>query len=161
MKNLQQKIWIIASLVVASFIVFSTPAYADDKAAGAPIISFTPSWPQLIQFALAIVLPLLVAIVTKRTQSGRTRGILLALLTLISTVLTSLLGAFNGVPVELFSAGLTAIMSFIISVGFYFGLWGAKGPTGESISSKLIEDVGRQTTASEAYIASQTKGSDY
>ena len=114
------------------------------------MITFDFSWVTLLQFVLAIVLPLLVAIVTKRTTSGRLRGVLLASLTVVSVVLTSILNALvTGVEVELFGVLLTALISFIISVGFHFGLWGAAGPvdpaTGEkkpSISATLINNVG-------------------
>lgn len=108
----------------------------------APVITFDLDWPKAIQFALAIVLPLLVAIVTKVTTPGRKRGILLAVLTLATTILTQLGGAFAGIPLELAQAVLTAGISFLVSVGFYFGLWGTKGPAGESVSSYLIKNVG-------------------
>lgn len=118
-------------------------------------MTFEFSWAVLVQFVLATVLPLAVAVVTTRAQSGRVRGVLLAVLTLATTLLTTLLHALTtGEAVEWFSVVLTAVGSFIVSVGFHFGLWGANGPvrdpaTGErapSVSAYLIENVGRKGT---------------
>lgn len=107
------------------------------------LITFSFSWVLVIQFILAIVLPLLVAIVTKRSTSGRVKGVLLAALTLVGTLLTQVLGALTtGVPLDLFAAILTALVSFGISVGFYFGLWSTKDSSGDSITSNLQENVG-------------------
>lgn len=105
-------------------------------------MEFVFSWAVLVQFCLAVVLPLLVAVVTKRTQSGRLRGVLLAALTVATTLLTTLAAGLSGQPVEWFAVLLTAVGSFVVSVGFHFGLWGAKGPDGTSISATIIENVG-------------------
>ena len=117
------------------------------------MLTFEFSLVTLLQFVLAIVLPLLVAIVTTRVTSGRKRGILLAAITLVTGLLTQIVGALvSGTPLDLFSVVLTLLISFVISVGFHFGLWGASGPpnpvTGEprpSISTYLIDNVGRTT----------------
>lgn len=103
----------------------------------------------LLQAVLAVFLPLLVAVVTTKVTSSRARGLILALLTLVTSFLTELLGALTaGVPFDVFQWLLVALGSFLVSVGFHFGLWGASGPKtpdGQptaSISAKIIENVG-------------------
>lgn len=108
------------------------------------MITFVFSWVTLIQLLLAVVLPLLVAIVTKRVTSSRARGVWLALLSLITSILTTIGTALvTSTQINLFEALAVALVSFVISVGFHFGLWGARGPDGApSISAKLIDNVG-------------------
>lgn len=113
-------------------------------------IAFVFSWVTVVQFVIQIGLPLLVAIVTTRVTSGRRRGILLAALTLIATLLNAVLQGLLGGDVELFGILLAAGAGFLISVGFHFGLWGASGPvdptTGQpkpSISAIIVGSVGR------------------
>lgn len=106
-------------------------------------MTFDISWAQLVQFSLAIFLPLLVAIVTTKVTSGAARAILLAALTVATTVLTAVAAALAGGTVNLGEVLLTAIGSFVISVATYFGVWRANGTSGHSVSSYLIENVGR------------------
>jgi len=113
-------------------------------------IAFVFSWVTVVQFVIQIGLPLLVAIVTTRVASGRHRGILLAALTVIGTILNAVLQGLMGGDVELFGILAVALVGFVISVGFHFGIWGAAGPadpaTGQrapSISATLTDKVGR------------------
>lgn len=101
-------------------------------------VTFAFSWALLVQFALAIVLPLFVALVTTKLQSGALRAVLLAVLTLVTSLLTTFLSWLTGTPVEWFSVLLAAIGSFVISVSTYFGVWRATDVNGESVSSKLL-----------------------
>jgi len=116
--------------------------------APAAAISFIFSWVTLIQFVVQIILPLLVALVTTKVTSGRTRGIILAGITVLVTVLNAVVSGLLGTPVDLFGILLTALVGFVISVGFHFGLWGASGPTqgdgtaAPSISAKIIANAG-------------------
>jgi hypothetical protein len=113
-------------------------------------IEFVFSWVTVVQFVIQIGLPLLVAIVTTRVTSGRHRGILLAALTVVGTLLNAVLQGLMGGDVELFGILAVAFVGFVISVGFHFGLWGATGPVNPatgvpapSISATLIDKVGR------------------
>ena len=111
----------------------------------------------LLQAVLAVFLPLLVAVVTTKVTSGRARGLILALLTLITSFLTELLASLTaGSPFDVFQWLPVALGSFLVSVGFHFGLWGASGPKtpdGEptpSISAKVIANVGAKQEPSRA-----------
>jgi hypothetical protein len=113
-------------------------------------IGFVFSWVTVVQFVIQIGLPLVVAIVTTRVSAPRHRGILLAALTVVGTILNAVLQGLMGGDVELFGILIVALVGFVISVGFHFGLWGAAGPadpaTGErtpSISATLTDEVGR------------------
>jgi hypothetical protein len=113
-------------------------------------IGFVFSWVTVVQFVIQIGLPLVVAIVTTRVSSGRHRGVLLAALTVVGTILNAVLQGLMGGDVELFGILFVALVGFVISVGFHFGLWGSAGPvdpvTGApapSISATLIDKVGR------------------
>lgn len=101
-------------------------------------MTFVFSWALLVQFILAIVLPLLVALVTTRAHSGALRAVLLAGLTLATSLLTTLLAGLTGTPIEWFSVLIGAIGSFVISVASYFGIWRAEDANGNSVSSRLL-----------------------
>lgn len=88
--------------------------------------------PQLISFAVGILLPLLVGLVTTRVTGPGRKAILLAALAALSGFLSELLSD----TFSLRTALLTWIGTFLIAVGTYFGFW---KPTG--VSAKA-QDVG-------------------
>ena len=98
---------------------------------------------QIVQFLLAIVLPLLVGLVTTKDTSANRKAILLALFSVISVFLTSLLGAIQSGQVFNLGADLmTLVGSFIVSVGMHFGLWkptGAAGAVQAVGSGRVVE----------------------
>jgi hypothetical protein len=86
------------------------------------LIHFEPV--QLLQLLTSTVFPLLVGLVTTRdTRPGR-RAVLLAALSVLSSLAAGLLGALQaGDPFDLISALLAAVGSFVIAVGLHYGLW--------------------------------------
>lgn len=107
------------------------------------MITFEPNWVLVLQIVVAVLLPLLVAIVNKASSSGQVKAVWLAVLTLIATVLTGILNALvTGEPVELFALLLTALGSFAVSVASYFGIWRAENKNGDSVAATLQEKVG-------------------
>lgn len=81
--------------------------------------------PQLIiTLLVGTVLPLLVGLVTKVTTSGGVKAVLLAALSLASSLLTELgVAIANGVPYDLGAGLLVALPTFLVAVGLHFGLW--------------------------------------
>lgn len=107
------------------------------------LILFTFSWATLLQFLLAIVLPLIVAVVTRRFDPGIKKATILAALTVVTTILTAILGAITtDVPVDLFSVLVTALGSFVISVATYAGFWDSSRTDKPSIAASIQSNVG-------------------
>lgn len=88
---------------------------------------------QLVTLIVGVLLPILVAVVTRAVDSPRTRAILLLALSGITGVLNSWLVAPNGFDwAQAIWGGVT---TFIIGVATLFGLW---KPTG-------VNDAAKQT----------------
>lgn len=93
-------------------------------------IVFALEAPQIVQFVLAIILPLAVGLVTTRVTASGTKAVLLAALSLVTALLTELLAAnAEGVAYDLGSGLLSGLGTFIVAVALHFGLW---KPTGAS-----------------------------
>lgn len=87
-------------------------------------VEFSLSVPQILQFLLAIVLPLLVGLVTTKETSANRKAVLLAALSVVTALLTSLLAAAQaGTTYDLGTGLLSAIGTFVIAVAMHYGLW--------------------------------------
>lgn len=85
-------------------------------------INFEPV--QLLQLLTSTILPLLVALVTKRDTNAQRRAILLAALSVVSSFLAAMLAALQAhTPFDLIGALIAAVMSFVIAAGLHYGLW--------------------------------------
>lgn len=104
-------------------------------------MTFEPSWTLVVQFLLATIMPLLVGLVTTRVTSGRIKALLLAGLTLITTLLTTLYNGLNGEPVEWFSVIFTTVASFVVSVAIHFGLWKPVG------AAQALQELGTKSAS--------------
>lgn len=90
----------------------------------------------VIQFVIAVFLPVLVGLVTTRVTSGAWKAILLALFTLVTSLLTELVNALsNGLPYDLGVGLMLALPAFVISVSMHYGLW---KPTGVSQTAQGV-----------------------
>jgi len=102
------------------------------------VILFQPDLLSLLTFIVSILLPLLVGIVTTRVTSSGIRAILLAALSLVTSVVTEWIAAVqNDHPFNLYAALVTWGGVFVIAVATHFGVW---KPTG--VSATLIDKVG-------------------
>lgn len=88
---------------------------------------------QYLSAIVGVVIPILVAIVTKHSTSATVKSVLLLLLSGVSGFLTEMINdaAFNWQQ-----ALFGAILTFVVGVASYFGLW---KPTG--VDAKLKESV--------------------
>jgi peptidoglycan/LPS O-acetylase OafA/YrhL len=86
---------------------------------------------QLVSVIVSVFLPILVALVTKRTERPRVRAILLLVLNAISAALNSWLIAPAGFDWS--QAIFNTIVQFVIGVAMLYGLW---KPTGVSDAAK-------------------------
>lgn len=78
----------------------------------------------VIQLLVSTVLPLLVGLVTTRVTHGGVKAALLALLALVTSLLTELgVAVSNGETYDLGQGLLLAIPTFLIAVGMHYGLW--------------------------------------
>jgi len=89
-----------------------------------PLFSFDTEWVGVIQFIIAVGLPVLVGIVTTKVTKSWIKVVLLGGLTFVSTILTGLLDANTaGVQFQWLSALLNAGASWAYSIAIHFGIW--------------------------------------
>lgn len=93
-------------------------------------IVFNVSGLQLLQLLIAVILPVLVGLVTKKVTSEATKALLLLGLAVITALLTELAAAATaGVAYDLGSGLLLAISTFVVGVAVHYGLWKPVGVT--------------------------------
>ena len=81
-------------------------------------------------FVLPVLLPLLVGLVTTKVTSSNRKAVLLAGLSLVTSLLTQALAAWQGGTAYDLWAGLVGtVPTFVIAVATHYGLW---KPTGTS-----------------------------
>ena len=126
--------FVVAAL--AAFLVMLTTG----AAASEPVILFTFSWALLLQLAISTVIPLLVGLVIKHTTNSAVKAISLALLSLISSLLTEILNSANaGTAYDLGQGLFIALPTFLIAVGMHYGLWKPVGAT------NAVQSVGERS----------------
>lgn len=86
---------------------------------------------QLVTLIVGVLLPILVAVVTKYESSPRVKSVLLLVLSGVTAVLNSWLSTPNGFDWQ--QAVWGAVTTFIIGVATLFGLW---KPTGVNEAAK-------------------------
>jgi hypothetical protein len=108
------------------------------------MIIWNVDWVMVLTFVVATLLPLLVAIVSTKLTDGKTKGILLAVLALATSILSGILDALvSGGTYDVGKQLVVLLGVFAWSVASYFGVWRAKGSDGESVTDKLTASVGR------------------
>jgi hypothetical protein len=138
----------IVSMMSAAFlaafmflVLTSTTATAvvlADTGAAAPVVAFTLDPLAVVQLCIAFVLPVLVGLVTTRVTSSAAKAWLLALLSLVTSLLVELARALTeAVTYDLGVALLIALPAFVVSVATHYGLWKPTGISGAA------QDVGR------------------
>lgn len=104
-----------------------------------PVIVFQPDWTLILTFAVGTFLPLLVALVSTKVTSSKTKGFLLAALALVTSIVSGILDALlTNQPYDLSQNLLLFGGTFVWSVASYFGVWRAEGKDGQpSIAAKV------------------------
>lgn len=99
-------------------------------------MEFTLDGAAVVQLLVAVILPILVGLVTTRVTSESRKAVLLAALSLVTSVLVSLGAAIQeGQTFDLGVALLAAIPTFAIAVASHYGLW---KPTGVSAQAQAV-----------------------
>lgn len=89
------------------------------------------TWVQLLTLLVSVVLPALVALVTKRMASPALKSVTLLLLAALTGFLSELLHALTtALPFDLGAAAFTWLASFLIAVVSHYGLLKPTGLTG-------------------------------
>ena len=138
----------IVSMLPAAFlaaflflVLTSTTATAvvlADTGTPVPVVAFTLDPLAVVQLCIAFVLPVLVGLVTTRVTSSGAKAWLLALLSLVTSLLVELARALTeSVTYDLGVALLIALPAFVVSVATHYGLWKPTGISGAA------QDVGR------------------
>lgn len=106
-----------------------------------------------LQLVVSTLLPLLVGIVTTKVTSPARKAVWLAALAAVTAIVSAIASALvNGTPLDLVQLVLGAFASFVVAVATYFGVWSRPTASGESVSAKIVGNVGR--TAEPASITS-------
>lgn len=106
-----------------------------------PIYGFDPqSVSGLISLAIAVLLPLLVGLVTKRSTSAGTKAVLLLAFAAIKTFLEGWLqAADSAVDFAFVPAAIAVFVNFALAVVTHFGLWKPTGAT-DAAQRSLVHD---------------------
>lgn len=102
------------------------------------MFAFTLEPALVVQLLVSTVLPLLVGLVTKTVTHGGAKAVLLAALALITSLLVELGHSIAAsVPYDVGAGLLLAIPTFLVAVGFYYGLY---KPTGVALKAQELFD---------------------
>ena len=144
MTTVRRIVSMMSAAFLASFmflVLTSTTATAvvlADTGAAVPVVAFTLDPLAVVQLCIAFVLPVLVGLVTTRVTSSAAKAWLLALLSLVTSLLVELARALTeAVTYDLGVALLIALPAFVVSVATHYGLWKPTGISGAA------QDVGR------------------
>lgn len=85
---------------------------------------------QLLQFGIAVVLPLFVGLVTTKVTSSNLKAVLLVVLSVASGLLTEIAAAVEaGVPYDLVAGLLAGLTTLVIAIAIHYGVWKPTGAT--------------------------------
>lgn len=126
MKKMVGRILAVISFALALFLVGSA-AYADDSG----LVSVTTPLGLLGVALVAVVIPFVVDLVTKKFAASGVKSAVLLALTLITGLVTEWINAVNAGHTYDWETGLTtAVLTFLLSVGVFFGFTKPTGLTG-------------------------------
>ncbi|MFH6688466.1 hypothetical protein QVL82_06400 [Cellulosimicrobium funkei] len=144
MTTVRRIVSMLSAAFLAAFlflVLTSTTATAvvlADTGTPVPVVAFTLDPLAVVQLCIAFVLPVLVGLVTTRVTSSGAKAWLLALLSLVTSLLVELARALTeSVTYDLGVALLIALPAFVVSVATHYGLWKPTGISGAA------QDVGR------------------
>ncbi|QGZ17131.1 holin [Arthrobacter phage DrYang] len=87
------------------------------------IVFDVPQWQFLVQVFGGTVMTLLVGLVTTRVTSSQVRAILLAALSVLSSIVTELVAALQtNTPYNLGTALTFGLLTFLVAVGTHYGI---------------------------------------
>jgi len=102
------------------------------------MLTFSLSWPLIIGLLVSTVLPLVVGLVTTRVTHSGAKAALLAGLAAVTGFLSELGNALTSGSTYDVGTGLVfALTSFLVAVGFHYGLLKPVGATA------VVQDTGR------------------
>lgn len=91
---------------------------------------FNLDWTAVLQFVIAVLLPLLVGLVTTKVTSSNVKAVLLIVLSFIAGLLGEILVAAQaGVPYDLAAGLIAGFTTLIIAIAVHFGVWRPIGAT--------------------------------
>lgn len=98
----------------------------------------------LLQLVVSVFLPLLVGIVTTKVTSPAKKAVTLAALSGITAIVSAIVSALvEHTPLDIVMLVLGVFASFVVAVATYFGVWSRPTSSGESVSAKIVANVGR------------------
>lgn len=123
---------LVAVLVLAFLLALADIVHADEQV-GPAEGDDTLRLVQVLNVVVGTVLPILVGLVTRVTTRESVKAWLLAGLTVAGAFITTYVN--DPSAFDFFQAVLTAIVSFMTSVAFYYGLW---KPTGVAARAQAV-----------------------
>lgn len=104
------------------------------------LVEFNLSPLQIITFVVAVILPLLVGLVTKKVTDPGVKATLLAGLAAVTGLGAELVSALTqGEVYDLGSGLITAVTAFVIAVAIHYGIYKPTGAT-EKVQSIGVHD---------------------
>lgn len=100
---------------------------------------FAVNWVQVLQFVIAVLLPLLVGLVTTKVTRADVKAVLLIVLSFASGLLTEILVAAQSNLVYDLAAGLfTGLTTLVIAIAIHYGVWKPTGAS-EAAQNSLVK----------------------
>ena len=111
-----------------------------------PVFDFSQGWVAILQVLLAIIIPVLVGLITDRLTASWVKALILAALSALSVLVTSLLEVLTGGGTFESFDWVNAVGTFIVSVGIaqlsYLGLWQKWGVTQAAQNTTALQLFG-------------------
>lgn len=116
-------------------------------------MSFNLDTAAVVQLLISTVLPLLVGLVTTRVTIPGVKAVLLAALSLVTSLLVAAGDAIaTSATFDLGAALLAALPTFLVAVGMHYGLWKPSGATG------VVADVGHAVVPADSVDGTEPAG---
>lgn len=128
--------------------VFVITTMAADNATIDPTAYSGLNTVQVASLLLGVFLPILVGLVTKVTTNAAVKSLLLLALSCVSGFLTEFVNSNNFIWQQ---ALLTSVITFVIGVATYYGLWNPTGVTAAA-QNTLVKDHGDRGEAIYSYV---------
>lgn len=101
-----------------------------------PLYGFAPNAGGLLGLIITFVLPIIAALLMKRSWSAGKKGVVLLALTAAKSIVEAWLMAVNtGVDFDVIPTIYTVVVNFIIAVAVHFGLWRGTSVQQSALSS--------------------------
>jgi len=101
---------------------------------------FQPDLGGLLSLVITVLLPIVVALITKRSQPAAVKAVLLLLFSAISTFLQAWVASLQAGESFVWTVvAYNVVVNFVLAIAIHFGLWKPTGAT-DTAQDSLVAD---------------------